>query len=285
MSTDKKPSYIDSKLAAFTDRVEAALEKERQERKEERKEYEAKREKERKEYEAKLEKERKDRIAERKEHDAKREKERKEYEAKREKERKEERKEYEAKREKERKEYEAKREKERKEYRREVAVEAGKLSDMWGKLAEFVIASGILELLNRHGDFNLNDTLPDIKVRCQDEQGKFENGQIDIIVSGERDLVIVETKTTLEASDVNHFLKKYLRDYDRWQPVSQHITLPSSAGRRIFGCMAYMKADDGAEDAAVREGLLTVHAFGDSCDIAHPDTVLVDYHPDRQARP
>ncbi len=255
MSTDKKPSYIDSKLAAFTDRVEAALEKERQERKEERKEHDAK-----------LEKERQDRIAERKERDK-------------------ERKEYDAKREKEREEYNAKREQEREEYRRVVAVEAGKLYNMWGKLAEFVIASGILELLNRHGDFNLNDTLPDIKVRCQDKQGKFENGQIDIIVSGERDLVIVETKTTLEASDVNHFLKKYLRDYARWQPVSQHITLPSSAGRRIFGCMAYMKADDGAEDAAVREGLLTVHAFGDSCDIAHPDTVLVDYHPDRQAQP
>ncbi len=148
-----------------------------------------------------------------------------------------------------------------------------------------MIESGILETLNRHGDLDLNDALPNVAVRCQDKQGKFENGQIDIIVSGERDLVIVETKTTLVTSNVNYFLKKYLRDYDCWQAVSPHINLPSSAGRRIFGCMAYMKAGDGAEEAAVREGLLTVHAFGDSCDIVHPDTVLVDYHPDRQARP
>ena len=240
MSTDKKPSYIDTKLAEFTDRFEAALEKERKERIAERKEYEAKREKERKEYEAK--------------------------------------------REKERKEYDAKREKERAEYRREVAVETGKLRDMWGQLAEFVIESGILETLNRHRDLSVNDALPNISVRCQGKDGKLEHGQLDIIVSGERDTIIVETKTTLTKGDVNYFLNKYLCDYARWQASSPYIHLPSYEGRRIFGCLAYMKAADGAEEVAVREGLITVHAFGDSSDLAHPDTVLVDYHPDHYKR-
>ena len=262
MSTDKKPSYIDAKLAEFTDRFEAALEQERKERIAERKEHEAKREKERKEYEAK------------------RKQEHKEYEAKREKEHKE----YEAKREKERKEYEAKREKERKEYRREVAVETGKLRDMWGQLAEFVVESGILETLNRHRDLDVNDALPNISVRRQGKDGKLEHGQLDIIVSGERDTIIVETKTTLTKGDVNYFLNKYLCDYTSWQASSPYIHLPSCEGRRIFGCMAYMKAEDGAEDVAVKEGLITVHAFGDSSDIAHPDTVLVDYHPDHYKR-
>ncbi len=229
MSTDKEPSYIDKKLAQFTARFEAALEKEREER-----------------------------IAARKEYDAKLEKERKEYDAQR--------------------------VKDREEHRRVVAVETGKLYDMWGKLAEFVIESGIVTTLNRHHDLHVDDALPSVGVRCQDEDGKPEDGQIDIIVSGERDIVIVETKTTLTVGDVKYFLGKYLRSYTRWQASSPHINLPSCAGMRLFGCLAYMKAEPRAEEVAVREGLLTVHAFGDSSDLAHPDTALIDYHPDRYHR-
>ncbi len=180
-----------------------------------------------------------------------------------------------------RKEYDAQRVKDREEHRRVVAVETGKLYDMWGKLAEFVIESGIVTTLNRHHDLHVDDALPNVGVRCQDEDGKPEDGQIDIIVSGERDIVIVETKTTLTVGDVKYFLGKYLRSYTRWQASSPHINLPSCAGMRLFGCLAYMKAEPRAEEVAVREGLLTVHAFGDSSDLAHPDTALIDYHPDR----
>ena len=174
--------------------------------------------------------------------------------------------------------------KEREKHRREVAVEMGQLRDMWGQLAEFVIESGILDTLNRHGDLDVNDAIADISVHYQKENGELEHGQIDIIVSGERDLIIVETKTTLEARDVNYFLKTYLRDYSRWEASSPFIHLPSCEGRRIFGCLAYMKAKGKAEDIAVKEGLITVHAFGDSSAIAHPDTTLIDYHPDRYRR-
>ena len=71
-----------------------------------------------------------------------------------------ERKEFDAKLEKERKEFDAKLEKERKEHRRDVAVEMGRLQDMWGKLAEFVIESGILDTLNRHADLSIDEVLP-----------------------------------------------------------------------------------------------------------------------------
>ena len=241
----KKPSSLEDRLVEFTDRFDAALEKERAERVAERKEYEAKREAERKEYEAKREAERK---------------------------------EYEAKRKAERKEYEAKREADRREW----AVKIGELNDMWGKLAEFVIKSGILATLNRHQDINVTDLLPNIGIRYQREDGSYEHGEIDIIVTGARDIIVVETKTTLQPSDVSYFLKKYLHDFPRWQASSPHIHLPSCDGMRIFGCVAYMKADQGAEKAAVRAGLITVHAFGDSSKIAHPDTILIDYHPDRR---
>ena len=205
MSRDKKKTLsIDDKLAAFSDRVEEALEKERKER-----------------------------AADRKEH------------------------------------------------RREVAVEMGRLRNMWGQLAEFVIESGILATLNRHADLNIDEVLPDIAVRCQGEDGKLEHGQIDIIASGERDLVIIEVKTTLDVSDVNYFRNKYLIGYSRWQPSSSFINLPKCDGKRVFGCLAYMKAEGKAEEIAAQEGLITVHVFGDSSSLAQPNTPLIDYHPDR----
>ena len=183
-----------------------------------------------------------------------------------------------------RKEFDAKMEKEHKKFRRELAVETGKLQDMWGKLAEFVVKSGILATLNQHGDLHIDEVLPDIPVRYQGEDGSLRHGQIDIIASGERDLVIIETKTTLQVSDIRYFLNRYLIDYPRWQASSSFVTLPKCDGKRLFGCMAYMKAEGEAEDVAAQEGLITVHVFGDSSSLAQPNTPLIDYHPDRYQR-
>ena len=173
---------------------------------------------------------------------------------------------------------------EREEFRRSLAVESGKLQDMWGKLAEFVVESGILATLNQHADLNIDEVLSDIAVRCQGEDGELEHGQIDIIASGDRDLVIIEAKTTLQVSDVKHFLNKYLIDYSRWQSSSSFIHLPPCNGKHVFGCLAYMKAEGKAEEIAAQQGLITVHVFGDSSSLAQPNTPLIDYHPHRYQR-
>ena len=244
MSSSKKSLSLEEKL----DRFEAALAAERKERLAERKADKAKREAD----------------------DAKREAERKADDAKREAERKAD----DAKREAERKADDAKWQAER----RELAVALGGLSQNLGRLAEFAVESGILDTLKGCYDFDVEHILPKIDVEARGgEEDEF--GEVDIIVSGKRDIVVVETKVTLDYNDVTRFVTKYLRNFPRWQASSPHIILPDCEGKRIFGCAAYAQASSNAEDAAVKAGLITVHIFGSSSKIAHPDTKLVDFQP------
>ena len=163
--------------------------------------------------------------------------------------------------------------------RREWAVKMGELSSKLGKLAEFAVESGILDTLDGYADLDVTHLLPNIDVQAH-RDGKDECGEIDIIVSGKHDIVVVETKVTLSSDDITKFVDKYLRNFPRWKASSPHIILPDCAGKRIFGCVAYAQASSNTEAAAVKAGLITVHVFGSSSKIANPDTKLIDYHPD-----
>ena len=174
-----------------------------------------------------------------------------------------------------RKEYEAKREADRREW----AVKMGELSSKLGKLAEFAIESGILDTLEGYADLDVTHLVPNVDVESR-ANGEEEFGEVDIIASGKRDVVVVETKVTLNYEDIAKFVNKYLRNFPRWQASSPHILLPNYEGKRIFGCLAYAQASSNTEAAAVKAGLITVHVFGSSSKIAHPDTKLIDFHPD-----
>ena len=248
MSDNKKQLSLEERL----DRFEAALEAERKARVAERK---ADRKADRKARAA----ERKARAAERKARVAEREA----RVAEREDDRKAERK---------------ARATEREDDRKEWAVKMGELSYKLGKLAEFAIESGILDTLDGYADLDVTHILPNVEVQAHDK-GKDELGEIDIIATGKRDIVVIETKVTLSYDDVSKFVAKYLRNFPRWQASSPHILLPKCEGKRIFGCLAYAQASSNAEDAAIKAGLITVHVFGSSSKIAYPDTKLVDFQP------
>ncbi len=184
------------------------------------------------------------------------------------------RKDYEDRRKADRKDYEDK----RKADRREWAIKMGELSRKLGKLAEFAIESGIIDTLEGYADLDVTHLVPNVEVQAQTD-GKEELGEIDIIASGRRDIVVIETKVTLSHEDVGRFVARYVRNFPRWRASSPHILLPRCEGKRIFGCLAYAQASNHAEAAAVKAGLITVHVFGSSSKIAHPDTRLVDFHP------
>ncbi len=195
------------------------------------------------------------------------------------------RKDFEDKRKADRKDFEDKRKADRKDFedkrkadRRDWAVKIGEISSMWGQLAEFVIKSGILATLDGHAGISVDDLVPNVDVYCPQAGGEDEYGEIDIVASGERDIVVVETKVTMHHDDIGRFVDKYLRNFPRWKPCSQYILLPACRGKRVFGCLAYAKANASVEKTAVKAGLITVHVFGDSSKLAHPDTELTDFH-------
>jgi hypothetical protein len=71
-------------------------------------------------------------------------------------------------------------------------------------------------------------------------------------------LVVVEVKTTLRPKDVKAFLRK-LDHFKQW--------LPRYESNRIYGAMAWLSADAGAEAMLAKRGLFSIRATGDSAAI------------------
>ena len=159
---------------------------------------------------------------------------------------------------------------------RKLAIQEHRNAEQWGQLAEYLAKSGLIDTVNRHRDINVIELLTNVEVSYGDHRG-----EIDIIAVGERDIVVVETKTTLTISETNRFKRKYLQNFSLWKARSSLVTLPDCADRRIFGCVTYLKAKDNAEEHALRLGLITVRTLGRSSKLINPDAPLTDYHPAR----
>ena len=221
-------------------------------REEERRVEAAKREEERKEERrleaAKREEERRLEAAEA----AKREEERRLEAAKREEERRLEAAE-EVKRDKERK---AELDKITKEMRRRTNKLDELFTSQWGKLVEALVDGKVVELLNE-----CNIKVEQTTQRCEGVyQGKTQ--EIDILAINGEEIVAIEVKTTLRPEDVGVFedklkvLKLWMRHY---------------ADKKVYGAVAYIRADAGSAELAAKRGLFVIKAVGDSARLTNAD--------------
>ncbi|MBF0218756.1 MAG: hypothetical protein HQL49_04395 [Gammaproteobacteria bacterium] len=69
---------------------------------------------------------------------------------------------------------------------------------------------------------------------------------------------MIEVKTTLRPDDVKHFTHK-LSLFKQW--------LPRYAANRVYGAMAWLNADAGAERMVEKQGLFSIRATGSSAAI------------------
>ena len=74
------------------------------------------------------------------------------------------------------------------------------------------------------------------------------------------EVVVTEVKTTLRSEDVAQFLDK-LRRFTVYEPRYR--------GERIYGAVAYLKADGAVTKYAERQGLYVIRATGDSARIVN----------------
>lgn len=129
----------------------------------------------------------------------------------------------------------------------------------WGKLVESLVEGKLVSLLNSWG-IHISDT-------SQRRAGTHEGKQyeFDIIAHNGNEIVIVEVKSTLNISAVKDFLenlqmaKVWLHEYKDY---------------KIYGAIAYLKADEKSPIFAERNGLFVIRATGDSASIINnPDFV------------
>ncbi|MGQ9863056.1 MAG: hypothetical protein ACUVRD_01025 [Bacteroidia bacterium] len=128
----------------------------------------------------------------------------------------------------------------------------GLFTGQWGKLVESLVSGDLVRLLRERG----------VEVRWLHERSQvFFAGkeiEIDIIAANGKDVVAVEVKTTLWVKDVRNFIEK-LKIFKEAFPLYR--------GRRVYGAIAFIRAEEKADKYALGEGLYVIRATGKSATI------------------
>ncbi len=131
----------------------------------------------------------------------------------------------------------------------------------WSKLVEALVEGDLIELLSRRG-IEVDHTVCGLKSR-----NGAPRWEIDIIAAGGDEVVVVEVKTTLKASQVDRFIET-LKVFPSEAPSGYR-------GKRVYGAVAYLRADESAEVYAEPRGLYVIRATGSSASITNAE----DFRP------
>ena len=125
----------------------------------------------------------------------------------------------------------------------------------WGKLMEALVEGDLVELLSQRG-IDVDHTVCNLKSR-----NGAPRWEIDIIAANGDQVVAVEVKTTLKVRQVADFIET-LKVFPEEAPSVYR-------GRRTYGAVAYLKADEMADVYAERQGLYVIRATGSSASITN----------------
>ena len=135
-----------------------------------------------------------------------------------------------------------------------------KLDDLfngqWGKLMEALVEGDLIKLLNQRG-IQAASTLTNLK-----QHRGPRRWEIDILAANGDEVVVVEVKTTLKVRHVNHLIE-LLREFTE--------LVPAYASGRVYGAVAYLKADESSDAYAEGQGLYVIRATGSSASITNRD--------------
>ena len=123
----------------------------------------------------------------------------------------------------------------------------------WGKLMETLVEGDLIKLL-KEKDIEVERTLQNIKSK------KF---QLDIMAVNGKEVVVVEVKTTLRLKDINSFIEK-LKDFK--------TIFPEYKNKKIYGAVAYLKANESSDKYSEKQGLFVIRAVGSSASITNVAT-------------
>ena len=136
----------------------------------------------------------------------------------------------------------------------------------WGKLMEALVDGDLVELLSQRG-IEADHTVCSLKSR-----NGAPRWEIDIIAANGNEVVAVGVKTTLKVWQVANFIET-LKVFPEKGPSVYR-------GKRTYGAVAYLKADEAADVYAERQGLYLIRATGSSASITNQE----DFKPRRFGR-
>ena len=140
----------------------------------------------------------------------------------------------------------------------------------WGELSEALIIGDAQRTFNDECGFKLHTTSPRVKITCADGATIRE---IDGIVHGETEVVVIEAKTNLTVQDVRNFINNVLVCFTDLQ--RQHH------GKKIHGAVGYLHASHQAITFAHKNGMFVIRSRHDVKEIITPPRGFKprDFHP------
>ncbi|MEZ4776116.1 MAG: hypothetical protein R3D00_23285 [Bacteroidia bacterium] len=125
----------------------------------------------------------------------------------------------------------------------------------WGKLMESLVEGDLVQLLRARG-IDIHQTTE--RIRGSRNGHNFE---FDIIAHNGNEIVVMEVKTTLRVNYVKYFLHK-LEQVKTFLPMYKDF--------RVYGAIAYLKAEENSDRFAEKERLFVIRATGNSSSIVNP---------------
>jgi len=119
----------------------------------------------------------------------------------------------------------------------------------WGKLIESLVSGDLLNHLKKRGI--------EVTAISERRKGTYQSDpyELDIIAHNGTEIVIVEVKSTMRVKSVRKHLRK-LEKIKLW--------LPEYKNYKVYGSMAYLRAEEESEIFAQNKGLFVIQATGNS---------------------
>ena len=138
-------------------------------------------------------------------------------------------------------------------------------TNQWGRLIESLAGGNLVQLLYERG-VDVDTLAPNYKVhqRKKDGKGRLQKElvcEIDLLARNGHESVAVEVKTHLSVKDINTFL----------DILNKYALEIAEGGRRLYGGVAYLRVQKGAEAYARRKGLFVVKVSGDNAKIMNKE--------------
>ena len=130
----------------------------------------------------------------------------------------------------------------------------GLFSSQWGRLVESLVEGDLVRILQERG-IKVEQTSHRLK-----GSHKGQSYEFDIVARNGTEVVTVEVKTTLKPKHIRKFLDK-MNSFKTW--VEEY------APNTVYGAVAFLQADAGAEQMAENKGLFVIRATGDSAAVVN----------------
>jgi len=140
---------------------------------------------------------------------------------------------------------------------REVNKKIGDLGGKWGRFVENMVAPACETIFLKRG-IPVHQVSQRVKKRLD---GKTL--EIDVLVTNENHVLIVEVKSSLGVNDI----KEMIEDLGKF-----HTFFPEYSQKQLYGAVAGIEIEEGADKYAYRQGLFVLAQAGETVSILNDST-------------